>query len=304
MRLDQLEQFMTVYRYQNYTSAARSIPMSPQGLSKTIKRLEKELGVTLFTLDTEKGTPVPTIYAHELIQFVRRWDEDFYSLQKRFETLRARENRVIRVGSSFGISGMMGLDFLKGFHAQYPGITAECVEQTDYRADEGLKQGEFDFALTVLPSKNEFATEGLLSERVCFWVHRSNPLSTRESFDYRDFDRQCVGIPGRDFKIYHRFKSECEANRVQVQDYYTSSEMYWLFDYALGGEGLSFNLPHIAALPVFQNPDVVNVPMSNMDWSCGISYLASHKLTEDERSFHSYCLSYAKELRSKLPTVP
>ena len=68
MNSEQLKYFELTYQERNYSAAARMVPVSPQGLTKAIRALEKELGVTLFEPDSN-GMPQPTPYAQELYEF-------------------------------------------------------------------------------------------------------------------------------------------------------------------------------------------------------------------------------------------
>ncbi len=55
MHSEQLRFFKLLYQIRNASAAARLIPMSPQGLMKSIRSLETELGVPLFIID-KNGT--------------------------------------------------------------------------------------------------------------------------------------------------------------------------------------------------------------------------------------------------------
>ena len=49
MEIDELRYFLAVSKFENVNRAAEHIHISPGSLSKAISRLEKELGVDLFT---------------------------------------------------------------------------------------------------------------------------------------------------------------------------------------------------------------------------------------------------------------
>ncbi len=54
MRIEALTYFLEVSRMESFSSAARKLFVSQQGLSKTIRNLEKDLGVELFERDGKK----------------------------------------------------------------------------------------------------------------------------------------------------------------------------------------------------------------------------------------------------------
>ena len=70
MNTEQLYYFELAYTEGSFSAAARKVPVSHQGLTKSIRSLERELGVTLFAPDPDTGLPAPTPYAQELYEFV------------------------------------------------------------------------------------------------------------------------------------------------------------------------------------------------------------------------------------------
>lgn len=60
MNTEQFRNFVVAYRTHNFSAAARAIPMSAQGFTKSIRTLENELGVPLFVRDEATGSHVPT----------------------------------------------------------------------------------------------------------------------------------------------------------------------------------------------------------------------------------------------------
>lgn len=53
MRLEQLEQVVQIHQWGSYNIAANYLHMTHQNLSRSIQKLEEELGVTIFSRDTK-----------------------------------------------------------------------------------------------------------------------------------------------------------------------------------------------------------------------------------------------------------
>ncbi len=105
MNSEQLRNFALAYRTHNFAAAARAIPMTAQGLTKSIRTLEIELGVTLFKHDKESGSQVPTPYADELIAYSTDIDERLRQLRKAIRRIEAEESGRVLLGSTLGIMG-------------------------------------------------------------------------------------------------------------------------------------------------------------------------------------------------------
>ena len=180
MNSEQLKYFELTYQERNYSAAARMVPVSPQGLTKAIRALEKELGVTLFEPDSN-GMPQPTPYAQELYEFTEVTSSNLRLMREAFDRIRGQELHELRLGCSLGVMGALGPDFLDGFRAMRPDVRISYWETNDALCDEGLAHGDYDLALAVLPCLPEFESAPLYKCPLYFWVNAADPLAHKES---------------------------------------------------------------------------------------------------------------------------
>jgi DNA-binding transcriptional LysR family regulator len=142
-----LRYFCEVAALGSFTAAANALSIAQPAMSMSIKRLEEELGLSLFhRFDrqislTDEGEKLYA-YAHPIIQSLN-------DAQQAMEELRGLSNGLVRVG----ISGMLGSYYfppiLMAFRHRYPGIKLSII---DYGADQlqsMLEQGELDLAFIV-----------------------------------------------------------------------------------------------------------------------------------------------------------
>lgn len=296
MHKEQLEYFALAYQMRSFSAAAARVPMSPQGLAKSIHALELELGVTLFTTDIN-GARVPTPEADELMEFANTFELNYQMLKESFRRIQACEKHEIRLGTSLGTIGLMGPDFLDTFHMRHPEISVTYNELSDALCDEGLRRGTYDFTLTISPYPREFITTELYATQICYWLNTENPLSNREVLTYEDLAECNVAIPGKDFKCYDRLLAEFRQRHLDPHEIVTSQEIFWLYEFALDGHGAGFTLASLAELPMFsQHVSVVAIPLEGATWHFGVSYLPSHSLAPHERIFYDHCIEWAREV--------
>jgi DNA-binding transcriptional LysR family regulator len=270
--------------------------MSTQGLVKSISSLESELGVSLFERD-EHGNRVPTRYAAMLMEYVGHWDNDYAALTRGFEALRAQEQRQIRLGSSLGIIGMIGLEFCYEFSSLHPGVSITPSELRDDICDQALRDKSFDLSLTLAPFPPDFITLPLCSIPLSFWIPLDDPLGEKDHLELHDFEDRNVAMPGQGFKCFDTFLGMCEAEGVSLGEIVTSSEVYKFYNFSIEGKGLGFTAKHIAESPAFnQNPRMRSLPLSDYRWTVGISHLAERKLLPHELLFQDFCLSRVKQI--------
>ncbi len=300
MNSEQLKYFELTYQERNYSAAARLVPVSPQGLTKSIRALEKELGVTLFEPDAN-GMPSPTPFAAELYEFTEVTASNLRLMHEAFDRLRGQETHELRLGCSLGVMGALGPEFLDGFRAMQPNVRVSYWETNDELCDKGLSQGDYDLALAVLPCNPAFDSAPLYRCPLYFWVNAADPLARKKDTgitleDLRGYD---VALPGQGFKCYEGLCRLNEERGLGLGHIFEMSEIFQLYEFAARGRGLGFTARHHVNLSVFAHDDtVVALPLEELSWGFGIERLPTHALGDVEQTFWNWCLAYSKRLPS------
>lgn len=293
MNTEQLRNFSLAYQSKSFAQAARLVPMSVQGLIKSIHALEVELGVVLFQKDASNHL-APTPYADRLWQFSAQFERGISILKNDFRQIAATENQEILLGSSLGIIGFLGNSFFEKFHNQHPGITISYSEMSDKHCDERLKEGKFGLAFTVAPYTNEVLSFELYKTEICLWVPKRHHLASHEFLSIADLQGTKLALPGPDYKCYHTIAALAQSQNISFESMMFSSEMFWLYNFALEGHGVSFSATHLGKLPFFDSDAVRCIPLKDVTWSFGISMLPGHEISEAERAFLDFSLNEFK----------
>ncbi|MCL1799679.1 MAG: LysR family transcriptional regulator [Eggerthellaceae bacterium] len=292
MLTEHLEYFSLTYKARSYAQAAKLVPMSLQGLIKSIRQLERHYGATLFTTD-EHGVLVPTAYADELFSFCGKWEHNSRLLSNAFERIHALESHAIRLGACLGISGNLGQRFQSQLAARLPHIKLAYSEYNDMDCDSGLRLGNYDLAFTIAPYGQDFHTFEMFSDNFIFWVNRDNPLSEKVAgIELGDLESQNIALPGEGFKCFNLFIGGCAEQGIPVGQIFSTAEMFHIYNHALSNRGIGMGVQHLTNLAVFQHDEVVAIPFSGPPWAYGVSYLPAHSLNEMERMFLEYCIGF------------
>jgi DNA-binding transcriptional LysR family regulator len=298
MNSEQLWHFMLVYECHSYAAAARKVPMSAQGLTKSIRTLERELERPLFSPD-DMGSPEPTSYAVELYEFASVTRSNVRLLEEAFKRIDGEQDHEIRLGCSLGVMGELGPDFLEGFHALEPHIRVLYWETNDELCEEGLKKETYDIALMVTPFSKDFTGQELFRCPVYFWVNVNDPLASHPILTLEDLSDRNIAIPGEGFKCYERLIDETSHKGIEVQRIFQMSEIFHIYEFAASNRGLGFTARNQIGLSMFAHDEsVVAIPMAESEWGFGIGRLKTHALSEHERAFWDWCVSYAARLPS------
>lgn len=291
MNLVQLEYFEAVFQKRSYAAAAKAIPMSHQGLLKSINALQKELGVPLFSVEEGSTVVVPTAYAmafHEFVEAVRAGRDQ---LEGEFARI-VRDSSTVRLGASTGVLGLLGLVFLRSFRSRNPALSVLEEEVADLRCDERLADGTFDLGLTVGPFDERFETVPLYRMDRYVWISRRDRLARRESVAIDDLAARRVGVVGPSHKNYEQLLKLAKIRGIEFARVDTSSELFWLSQYAHGSGCISFTAYHVVSL-FERDSEIVARRFEGLPWEFGISWLKGKSLSDQERALVDYCRAFA-----------
>lgn len=288
MLQDKCDYFMLAYESVNFSAAAAKVPMSPQGFAKSMHNLERELGVPLFSMQ-EDGTRCATPYADEFYEYARHVRSERNLLMTAFDRVASNRCTELHIACSLGIPGFLGHDFLAGFIKEHTDVAISLNEMPDKLCESVLRDGFYDLALTVLPSSDEFISRPLYDSPVLYWIHQEDPLSEKSSIDIEDIGERCIAIPGDDFQCYKALVDKFEQHGAPLPQIVKYSEIFWIYEFVLHGQGIGFTLPHLANLEVFKgNSDVIAVPLQKSSWGFGVTYLKTHDLRPVEEELVEY----------------
>ncbi len=297
VNLAQLEYFEAVYEKRSYAAAARSIPMSHQGLIKSLTALSSELGVPLFCATEGSSVVAPTAYAEALHTFAAEVSAGRATLASEFERI-TRTGNTVRLGAATGVLGLLGISFLETFRAKYPQVSVVEEELADLRCDEGLAQGRFDLALTVPPFDEAFETRPLYEMDRYVWLSRTDRLCRAETVRVEDLAGRHVGVMGPAFKNYGGLADLAQSRDVAFASLDAAAEMLWLSRYAHSSGRVAFTAKHVARL-FEQDEAIVARRFEGLPWGFGISWCKGRSLSEQEVALVEHCVSHAQRLAAR-----
>ena len=269
MQNDRLDFFSLAYELPNFSVAAARIPMSPQGFSKAIRNLEKELGVTLFAVDGT-GRRHPTPYADRFYDYAMSIRHERLMLQHSFDQLAADGAMELQVACSLGVVGLLGRSLKDEFRRRCPEVRLTLVEMPDDDCERFVCEGLYNCGLLVSPARGDLVFHEVYVTNVCLWVPRANPLCSREELKLGDLVGQSLAMPAHGFKCYRRLVDRMEDAGLPIPEIIERSEMIWIYEEVVQGQALGFCLPYMRDLAAFSHrDDVVAIPVAGSRWGFG-----------------------------------
>ena len=151
--MNPIKYFILLLFIGSITKAANSLYISQPAITKTIKKLETELGITLFNRGP-KGV-VLTQNGKIFYEFIKNGVESFINGEHKLTSLKNLETGTIRIGASTTITKYFLLPFIEKFHNQFPNIDISITNSLTNRLIADLKKGSLDLLVVNLPTQND-----------------------------------------------------------------------------------------------------------------------------------------------------
>ena len=190
MEIRWLEAFIAVAEELHFSKAANRLKLAQSPLSQIIRRLERDLGATLFDRNTRSVTLTPA--GHALLPYARRVFED---LELGRQATRARDG-VVYGTVSIGFSGALNHQTLppltRAVRQRYPDVTLSLTGRVMTRDGvEQLERGDLDLAFVGLPiDPSRVRTRLIGREPLGVVLPIDHPLADRSAVDLADLAQE------------------------------------------------------------------------------------------------------------------
>lgn len=185
MDLDQLRYFLRVAELGNFTRAAEELRLSQPALSRSIQRLEEELGQPVFERRTRSVvlTDAGTLLEARAQQVLSIIDD------AKAEICDDGVSGQIRVAAIPTIAPYFLPDLLRQFSEEYPKATLIVQEDTTDNLLRRCKQGEIDVAILALPIAAKYLDiEELCEEELLLVLPPGHPLAEKKRIRVEDVE--------------------------------------------------------------------------------------------------------------------
>lgn len=137
--------FYVVAKNKHMTRASEELHISQPAISQSIKKLEDQLGGTLF-LRSNKGMEL-TEEGKMFYEYVKGALELIGNAENEFTSFKDLSKGEIKVGCSTTLTKLILIDALENFHKDYPNININIVNGLTSNLINDLKLGKLDFVI-------------------------------------------------------------------------------------------------------------------------------------------------------------
>lgn len=180
--LRHLEVFCAVARARSFTRAAEELHVSQPVVSRTVRELERSLGVELFTRTTRSVVLTPQ--GEELLDLAGDLLERFERSMDRFAAYCRGDYGRIVVATLPSIAAGYLPPILVAFIAENPGMRVEILDVTAAEAARAVESGAADLAIASPVTTRSLHSEVLVRDRFVAVLPEHHPLTGRRALTW------------------------------------------------------------------------------------------------------------------------
>ncbi|MDC7126922.1 MAG: LysR family transcriptional regulator, partial [Spirochaetales bacterium] len=205
MELNQLQYFKVVAETEHITHAAEKLNISQPALSRTILRLEENVGTKLF--DREKNRIILNDAGKILLRRAERALMEIDDGVKEVQALNKEKSNQIKF--SITESGFITAP-LVSYMMNNPDLHVEQYIQSCSEIKKSIENGEIDFGITFSPIESDIIEwTPLISEEVLAFVGVEHPFAKKDYISLSELKNERFIFNNSSYNIRHKICEYC-----------------------------------------------------------------------------------------------
>lgn len=204
MEIQQLYYYMELCKQKNFTEAGYACNMTQGALSKQIRKLENELGITLIRRNTRKFelSKEGEIFLSYAKKMTGTYEEMLKNVQK---------NQEIKIGCMPVLAPYHFARLVADFRKEYPDIKLVIDERIASEIQENSDR--YDFLIlreNMMEDQKKFRFSPLYDDKLCAVLYEKHPLYGRDRLQLKELKDDVFIFPERGSGSYEVFYKSCE----------------------------------------------------------------------------------------------
>lgn len=204
MEIQQLYYYMELCKQKNFTEAGYACNMTQGALSKQIRKLENELGITLIRRNTRKFelSKEGEIFLSYAKKMTGTYEEMLKNVQK---------NQEIKIGCIPVLAPYHFARLVADFRKEYPDIKLVIDERIASEIQENSDR--YDFLIlreNMMEDQKKFRFSPLYDDKLCAVLYEKHPLYGRDRLQLKELKDDVFIFPERGSGSYEVFYKSCE----------------------------------------------------------------------------------------------
>lgn len=204
MEIQQLYYYMELCKQKNFTEAGYACNMTQGALSKQIRKLENELGITLIRRNTRRFELSKE--GEIFLSYARKMTETYEEMLKNVQ-----KNQEIKIGCMPVLAPYHFARLVADFRKEYPDIKLVIDERIASEIQENSDR--YDFLIlreNMMEDQKKFRFSPLYDDKLCAVLYEKHPLYGRNRLQLKELKDDVFIFPERGSGSYEVFYKSCE----------------------------------------------------------------------------------------------
>ena len=291
MELRQLEYFQMVCSLNNITRAAERLHVSQPSITNAIKKLEAELGITLF--DRRKKqislTAEGRVFLSRVDDILKRVEDAVTEMQ---------DYKELKKGNlKIGIPPMIGTylfpHIFVNFKKLYPQIKLFIYEEGSLLTRKMIEKGELDLGIVIISElSKELDTLPISKSEILVCLSKDHYLSNRTELKFETLRDEPVIMLKEGFYHRHKIMESFKKLSIKPNIVLSSNQLDTIKSLLVQGVGISFLLKEI----VENDGEIVSLPLkSPMEVIIGLAWKKNRYLSNASKGFIEFITDSFKD---------
>ena len=236
MEIQQLYYYMELCKQKNFTEAGYACNMTQGALSKQIRKLENELGITLIRRNTRKFelSKEGEIFLSYAKKMTGTYEEMLKNVQK---------NQEIKIGCMPVLAPYHFARLVADFRKEYPDIKLVIDERIASEIQENSDR--YDFLIlreNMMEDQKKFRFSPLYDDKLCAVLYEKHPLYGRDRLQLKELKDDVFIFPERGSGSYEVFYKSCEKAGFEPKIAFEFPQANTIMSFVSEGVGVTITL--------------------------------------------------------------
>lgn len=252
-----LKYFMEVAEQRSFSKAARNLHISQSAISRMIKALEEEMGVTLFLRNakTVEITAPGTIF----LNYAKRCLFIFEHLKSDFENELNLKQDTIEIGLPPITDAHVFAKLLGEFKRSYPQISIKLYEHGSKMIESSVQEGVIDVGIICTIPNKDFESFFLSDDQMCVVMPKGIPLEENKEVPMKLLADYPLVLYRDDFNLHDDILANCEKIGFTPKIVFETSQRELMLQTVAAGLGVALLPSRLCPANTEESPMVTRV---------------------------------------------
>lgn len=269
MEVKQLKYFLQICETRSFSKAACNLSLTQQALSQSIKNLEDEFNIILFTR-SKQGillTDVAEVLRSEAAELIKNYDLFYQSIYEKTHTAKG----TIHIAIPPGVVNYIAPVIFPFFNRTYPDVKFDVTELDGLGCEQKVLDDEVDIAGCIQNvNLNLFKFTPIVKKSTYAVVNINNPLALKESIHFTDLEDVNILSYYNSSRWTQNIANQCRKNGFEPNMKYLSSHTEVLVELVKRDQGIAILMKDIAESCKLDNTVLIPIDVSeDFYWQAG-----------------------------------